>query len=106
MLYYLYNTDQKVASFAYDKGLISNYAVIREKLLPMQIRVTSVDGFTQWLRERAIDLNTFLHRQLANELIGSRDKTAIAIMTHMYSISDTFTCFAEGGFIPRAELPS
>ena len=104
MLYYLYNADQKAASFTYEKGLITGYTAIEKKLLPMQIRDTIAEGFAQWLRERAIDLNTFLHRQLANELIGSRDKTAIAIMTHMYSISDTFTCFAEGEFIPRAEL--
>lgn len=104
MLYYLYNADQKAASFTYDKGLITDYAVIEKKLLPMQIREATADGFAQWLRERAIDLNTFLHRQLANELIGSRDKTAIAILTHMYSVSDTFTCFADGEFIPRAHL--
>ena len=104
MLYYLYNADQKTASFTYDKGLITDYAVIEKKLLPMQIREATADGFAQWLRERAIDLNTFLHRQLANELIGSRDKTAIAILTHMYSVSDTFTCFADGEFIPRAHL--
>ncbi|MBQ2747193.1 MAG: hypothetical protein IJF28_01840 [Firmicutes bacterium] len=70
----------------------------------MQIRQESAEGFTQWLRARTIDLNTFLHRQLANELIGSRDKTAVAIMTHMFSVSDTFTCFPEGEFVPRNEL--
>lgn len=104
MLYYLYNADKVAASFTYEMGLITDYTVIEFSLLPFQIRKTSADGFAQWVRERAIDLNTFLHRQLANELIGSRDKTAIAIMTHMYSVSDTFTCFAEGEFIPRANL--
>ena len=64
----------------------------------------SLKLFARWPRERAIDLNTFLHRQLANELVGSRDKTAVAIMTHMFSVSDTFTCFPEGEFIPRNEL--
>ena len=69
MLYYLYNADQKAASFTYDKGLISDYAVIQDQLLPMQIRAASADGFAQWLRERAIDLNTFLHRQFAISLM-------------------------------------
>lgn len=104
MIYALYNADNRVASFAYENGVIISYAPEKPQLLPKQIEHATADGFAQWLRERAIDLNTFLHRQLANELIGSRDKTAIAIMTHMYSVSDTFTCFAEGEFIPRDEL--
>lgn len=104
MLYTLYNADKPVATFEYDKGIITAFTIILEQLLPMQIRQASADGFAQWLRERAIDLNTFLHRQLANELVGSRDKTAVAIMTHMFSVSDTFTCFPEGQFIPRNKL--
>ena len=104
MAYILYNADKRVASFEYENGVIVSYAPEKPELLPMQIKNASADGFAQWLRERAIDLNTFLHRQLANELIGSRDKTAIAIVTHMFSISDTFTCFAEGEFIPRNQL--
>ena len=104
MLYTLYNADQPVATFAYDKGVITEFNIAEAHLLPMQIRQASAEGFAQWLRERAIDLNTFLHRQLANELVGSRDKTAVAIMTHMFSVSDTFTCFPEGEFIPRNEL--
>lgn len=70
----------------------------------MQIRQASADGFTQWIRARAIDLNVYVHRQLAYELVGSRDKTTVAIMTHMFSVSDTFTCFPAGEFIPRNEL--
>ena len=70
MLYYLYNADKVAASFTYEMGLITDYTVIEFSLLPFQIRKTSADGFAQWVRERAIDLNTFLHRQLANELIG------------------------------------
>ena len=104
MTYTLHNADKRVASFEYENGVIVSYAPEKPELLPMQIKKASADGFAQWLRERAIDLNTFLHRQLANELIGSRDKTAIAIMTHMFSISDTFTCFTDGEFIPRTQL--
>ena len=104
MRYLLYNADQKVAAFKYEQGTISSFEVIEAALLPMQIRSASADGFSLWLQERAIDLNTFQHRQLASELIGSRDKTAIAILTHMFSISDTFTCFAEGEFVPRSQL--
>lgn len=104
MRYLLYNADRKVAAFEYAQGMISSFDVIEADLLPMQIRDATADGFALWLQERAIDLNTFLHRQLASELIGSRDKTAIAVLTHMFSISDTFTCFAENEFIPRAQL--
>ncbi len=104
MRYGLYNADRKVAAFEYEQGTISSFEVIEAALLPMQIKNASADGFALWLQERAIDLNTFQHRQLASELIGSRDKTAIAILTHMFSISDTFTCFPEGEFIPRAQL--
>ena len=39
-----------------------------------------------------------------NELVGSRDRTTIALRTHMFSISDTFTCFEEGEFTPRLQL--
>lgn len=104
MKFTLYNADQPVATFAYDKGVINDFNITKAHLLPMQIRQASAEGFTQWLRERAIDLKTFLHRQLVNELVGSRDKTTVAIMTHMFSVSDTFTCFPEGEFIPRNEL--
>lgn len=104
MKYLLYNVDQSVAAFEYEHGTIDCFEALRPNLLPMQIRAASADGFSLWLQERAIDLNTFQHRQLANELLGSRDKTAIAILTHMFSISDTFTCFKEGEFIPRDRL--
>jgi len=104
MLYTLYNADQPVATFTYENGVITGYTPQQEHLLPKQICHASHEGFVGWLRERTIDLNTFLHRQLANELIGSRDKTAVAILTHMFSVSDTFTCFPEGEFTPRSEL--
>lgn len=104
MLYTLYNADQPVATFTYENGVITGYTPQQEHLLPKQICHASHEGFAGWLRERAIDLNTFLHRQLANELIGSRDKTAVAILTHMFSVSDTFTCFPEGEFTPRNKL--
>lgn len=102
--YILYNADRRVAAFAYENGVITSYTAEEDTLLPMQIKNASADGFTQWLRERAIDLNAFQHRQLAQELLGTRDKTAIAIRTRMFSISDTFTCFAAGEFVPRGQL--
>lgn len=104
MLYHLYNGDVPAADFVYEKGIIADYTPLVPALLPMQIAGASPEGFSQWLRERAIDLNTFIHRQLVHELVGSRDKTAVAIMTHMFSVSDTFTCFAEGDFVPRNQL--
>ena len=70
----------------------------------MQIRAASAEGFTAWTRERAIDLNTFQHRRLMHELLGTRDKLTVALKTHMFSISDTFTCFPEDEFVPRAGL--
>lgn len=104
MRYLLYNDDQPVASFDYEKSTIFSYEPITEALLPMQIRRASADGFVLWLQERSIDLNTYQHRQLMNALLGSRDKLTVAIMTHMFSVSDTFTCFPEGEFILRRNL--
>lgn len=104
MRYILYNADQRVASFEFEQGVITHFTPERMELLPMQIREASAEGFAAWLRERAIDLNTFQHRQLAKDLIGSRDKTTIAILTHMFSISDTFTCFEADEFVRRADL--
>lgn len=104
MRYHLYNDDTLVATFDYDQGTIGAYSPIAPELLPMQIKSASADGFALWLRERSIDLNTFQHRQLANALVGSRDKLAVAITTHMFSISDAFTCFVDSEFTPRAEL--
>lgn len=100
----LYNHDQPVARFEFTQGMIKAYTPIRPELLPMQIRAASPDGFTNWIRERAIDLNTVQHRNLVMDLLGTRDKVALALMTNMFSISDTFTCFEEGTFIPRALL--
>lgn len=104
MRYILYNQDSPVAAFTYEKGSINSYKPQKPQLLPMQIRNATADGFTLWLQERAIDLNVLLHRRLAANFFGSRDKAAIAITTHMYSISDTFTCFAQGEFTPREQL--
>ena len=70
----------------------------------MQICRATPDGFASWVRERAIDLTNVQHRNLVRELLGSRDKITLAIRTHMFSISDTFTCFEEGDFIPRQQL--
>ena len=102
--YVLYNDDQAVACFDYAQGMIKAYKPMRIDLLPMQICATSADGFTSWIRERAIDLNVVQHRNLVSDLLGSRDKVHLALMTHMFSISDTFTCFEENEFVPRKLL--
>lgn len=104
--YTLYNNDIPVASFVFAAGTIEAFSPIKPELLPMQIRHATADGFTTWLRDRSIDLNTYQHRQLMHGLLGSRDKVAIALSTHMFSISDTFTCFADGEFTPRLMLCS
>lgn len=104
MLYRLCNADQRVASFVYEKGVITDFSPEKKYLLPMQIRDASADGFANWLRNRTINLEPALHRRLAHELTGSRDKTAIAIAMHMFSLSDTFTCFPDGEFVPSKEL--
>ena len=59
--YILYNADQIAARFEYAQGMIRAYEPVRSELLPMQIRSASADGFTGWIRERAIDLNTVQH---------------------------------------------
>ena len=100
----LYNNDVAVALFEVNYGTIVSFRALLPELLPMQLKNASADTFTLWLQNRSIDLNTFQHRQLASELLGTRDKTAIAIITHMFSVTDTFTCFAEGEFLPREKL--
>ncbi len=102
--YILYNDDVRVARFTVSKSVISEFIPEKPGLLPMQIRHAAAEGFSSWLRERAIDLNSIQHRNLMNELLGSRDKTILALRTHMFSISDTFTCFEEGSFTPRLQL--
>lgn len=100
----LYNNDVPVARFTEAYTLITEYRPDVPELLPMQIRAASADGFAGWLRERSIDLNTLQHRNMVRDLWGSRDKVALALLTHMFSISDTFTCFEEGSFTPRLEI--
>ena len=102
--YNLYNDDVQVAQFEVRNSVITDFVPQKTELLPMQIRHATADAFSSWLRERAVDLNSVKHRSLMNELIGSRDKTTLALRTHMFSISDTFTCFEEGEFIPRLQL--
>ena len=80
MLYTLYNADQPVATFTYENGVITGYTPQQEHLLPKQICHASHEGFAGWLRERAIDLNTFLHRQLANELIHEINPEALIMV--------------------------
>lgn len=104
MRYSLYNADVKVAKFRYTKGTIRAFEALRPELLPKQIQNATPEGFSLWIQERAIDLNTFQHRQLAKELTGSRDKISISLATHMFSISDTFTCFKDPEFKPRNDL--
>lgn len=104
--YIMYNQDIPVARFVYQHGTMEAYQPQRPELLPKQIADTSADGFAGWLRERAIDMNTLQHRNLMYDLLGTRDKLAAALETHMFSLSDTFTCFPENEFIPRAELCS
>lgn len=106
MRYQLYNGDVIVASFEYDRGVIARFDEIKPALLPMQIRGAAAAMFMLWLQERAIDLNTFVHRELMRQLLGSRDKVAVAVATYMFSITDTFTCFPDGEFVPRCKLRS
>lgn len=102
--YILYNDDAPVAAFSVRHSVITEFIPQKPELLLMQICRASADAFSLWLRERAVDLNSVQHRNLMNELYGSRDKMALALRTHMFSISDTFTCFAEGEFTPRLQL--
>ena len=102
--YVLYNDNVQVALFTVRNSVITEFTPQKPELLPMQIRHASADGFSSWLRERAVDLNSVQHRNLMQELIGSRDKITLAIRTHMFSISDTYTCFEENEFTPRAQL--
>lgn len=102
--YILYNNDVQVAVFSVRSSVITEFVPQKPELLPKQICHAAADGFTSWLRERAIDLNSVRHRNLMKELTGSRDRTTIALRTHMFSISDTFTCFEEGRFTPRLQL--
>ena len=81
--YILYNDDVRVARFSVSKSVISEYSPEKPELLPMQIRYSTAEGFSSWLRERAIDLNSIQHRNLMNELLGSRDKTILALRTHI-----------------------
>jgi len=102
--YVLFNDDVQVAQFTVRSSVITEFAPQKPELLPMQIRHASAEGFSSWLRERAVDLNSVQHRNLMQELIGSRDKITLALRTHMFSVSDTYTCFEEGKFTPRLQL--
>lgn len=106
MQYILYNDDREVAKFQYISGTIRSFKPMKPELLPMQIRNASADTFTLWLHGRSIDLNVAKHRSMVSKLLGSRDKTAVAIATHMFSISDAFTCSQAKNFIPRDQLCS
>ena len=102
--YILYCDDVRVAQFSVSQSVITEFIPEKTELLPMQICHAGAEGFSSWLRERAVDLNSVQHRNLMHELLGSRDKTVLAIRSHMFSISDTYTCFEEHEFIPRLQL--
>ena len=102
--YILYNNDIPAAEFTVHNGGVAQFCPLAAELLPMQLRSAGAEGFLLWLNNRSIDLNTLLHRRLAYELLGTRDKLSLALLTHMYSISDTFTCFRAGEFTERARL--
>ncbi len=104
MEYLLYSDDARVASFVYARGTIQAFRPEKPALLPMQIRDASAEMFALWLQDRAIDLTTLVHRKLMQALVGSRDRVAVAIATNMFSITDAFTCFPEGEFVPRDQL--
>ena len=104
--YTLYNDDVACANFVYANGLIREYRPTMPALLPMQIRSCGAEAFMLWLDTRSIDLNVFQHRNMVKQLLGSRDKLTLALRTNMFSISDTFTCFPDGEFIPRDQLCS
>ncbi len=104
MIYRLYCDDERVASFEYERGTVQFFQPERLELLPMQIKQASAEMFMLWLCERAIDINTFVHRELMQKLLGSRDRAAVSISTNMFSITDAFTCFPEKEFCPRNQL--
>ncbi len=104
MRYELFNDDLRIADFTYDKGVISAFSALIPELMPKQLVDGGPEMFSLWLSERAIDLNTFQHRELMQTLLGSRDRIAIALKTNMFSITDTFTCFPKGDFMPRESL--
>ncbi len=102
--YQIYNNDRLVACFELSYVRITRFTPIIPELLPMQIRKGGAETFALWLQNRAIDLNTFQHRTLMKQLLGTRDKIRITILTHMFSISDSFTCFPEGQFQRRLSV--
>ena len=89
--YTLYNDDVACAQFILANGLIREYHPTLPALLPMQIRSGGAESFTLWLNMRSIDLNVLQHRNMVNQLLGTRDKLTLALRTHMFSLSDTFT---------------
>ena len=102
--YVMYNNDAPVARFEAEGGRIIRFKALAPELLPMQLCSAGAEGFMLWLSGRSIDLNTLAHRNLMNALMGTRDKLTIALLTHMYSVSDGFTCFEADEFIPRDAL--
>lgn len=102
--YVLYNNDVEAATFAVEQGMVQRFTPLRPELLPKQLCKATPDGFTLWVRERAIDLNVLMHRQLVKGLMGTWDKLTLALMTHMFSVTDTFTCFEKGLFVQRCAL--
>lgn len=104
MKYVLYNEDVAAASFDVEQSRVTSFKGIVPELLPMQLKDASPDRFMMWLRDRSIDLNVLQHRNLAQEMYGTRDKLMLALKTNMFSLTDTFTCFPEDEYTPRGSL--
>ena len=81
--YVLFNDDKRIASFDVNNSIIVTYTPEIQELLPMQIRNTSAEGFSSWVRERAIDMNSFVHRSLMKHLTGSRDRITVSITRYI-----------------------
>lgn len=81
--YVLYNDDVEAASFDVVHSVVTRFEPLKPRLLPMQLRRASAEGFAAWLRDRAIDLSNLQHRNLMQALVGSRDKLTLALRTHV-----------------------
>ena len=60
----LYNDDVQVAVFSVHSSVITGFIPQKPELLPKQICHATADGFASWLRERAVDVNNAVHRNL------------------------------------------
>ncbi len=102
--YGLYSNDVHVADFEYERSEFTHYQPLKPDLLPMQIRQPSPALFALWLYGRSIDMDVYVHRRLMRGLLDSTDRVAAAIATHLFSVTDLFTCFKQNEFRPRDTL--